>query len=292
MKITIIGGGPGGLYFALLTKKARPHWHIEVHEQNRADDTFGFGVVFSEETLQEFLGSDAESFTAIKDIFAYWDDIVIHYRGTEIRCGGNGFAGCSRLALLNILQRRCADLGVALHFESPVADLSRFADFDVIVAADGINSRVRETFKEHFQPALQHKANKFTWLGSTRPLDAFTFFFKQTEHGLICAHTYQYEERHSTWVIEMSPSTWDAYGFELLNERDSADLVNGFSRMSSKGIRLSRTGPYGAAFRESSASNGGTTISSFSGTRRQPHIFRSAPAPSWQWSRLSHCRMP
>ncbi len=225
MKIAIVGGGSGGLYFALLTKKARPHWHIEVHEQNRADDTFGFGVVFSEETLQEFLGRDAESYAAIQSLFAYWDDIVIHYRGAEIRCGGNGFAGCSRLALLDSLQRRCADLGVALHFESPVADLSRFADFDVIVAADGINSRVRETFKDHFKPAFQHKANKFTWLGSTRPLDAFTFFFKQTEHGLICAHTYQYEHRHSTWVIEMSPFTWNAYGFESLNERDSADLL-------------------------------------------------------------------
>ncbi|HEY4113739.1 MAG TPA: FAD-dependent monooxygenase [Rhizomicrobium sp.] len=224
-RIAIVGGGPGGLYLALLTKKARPDWHIEVHEQNRADDTFGFGVVFSEETLQEFLSRDAQSYAAIKQAFAYWDDIVIHYKSAEIRCGGNGFAGCSRLALLHILQQRCVELGVALHFESPVEDVSSLAGFDVIVAADGINSRIRESLKQHFQPVLQHKANKFTWLGSTRPLDAFTFFFKETERGLICAHTYQYEQGHSTWVIEMSPATWAAFGFEGLSERESGDLL-------------------------------------------------------------------
>jgi len=238
MKIAIVGGGPGGLYLALLTKKARPNWHIEVHEQNRADDTFGFGVVFSEETLQEFLGRDAESFAAIRDTFAYWDDIVIRYRGSETRCGGNGFAGCSRIALLNILQRRCADLGVALHFESPIAVLSRFNGYDVVVAADGINSRIRDMFKDHFRPVLQHKANKFTWLGSTRPLDAFTFFFKQTEYGLICAHTYQYEKGHSTWVIEMSPAAWAGLGFDSLDERESADRLEQIFAEELEGHRL------------------------------------------------------
>ncbi len=225
LKIAVVGGGPGGLYLALLTKKARPDWQIDVYEQNRADDTFGFGVVFSDETLEEFLSRDAESYTAIKEAFAYWDDIIIRYKGREMRCGGNGFAGCSRLALLNILQRRCQDVGVTVHYQAPVDGLSCFADCDVIVGADGINSRIRESFKEHFQPSLSLKANKFTWLGSTRPLEGFTFFFKQTEHGLICAHTYQYEPGRSTWVIETSPQTWAALGFDGLDEEQSARLL-------------------------------------------------------------------
>ena len=226
MKIAVVGGGPGGLYFALLTKKARPDWHIDVYEQNRADDTFGFGVVFSEETLEEFLSRDADSYAAITETFAYWDDIVIRAKGREIRCAGNGFAGCSRLALLEILQKRCADLGVAVHYETMVGDLTRFADCDVIVAADGINSRIREAYTAHFKPSVELKANKFAWLGSTRPLDAFTFFFKETEHGLICAHTYQYEKGASTWVIEMGPETWAALGFDKLDENESARLLD------------------------------------------------------------------
>jgi len=226
MKIAVIGGGPGGLYFALLTKKARPYWRIDVYEQNKPDDTFGFGVVFSEETLEEFLSRDAPSFAMIRDAFAYWDDIVIRYRGSETRCGGNGFAGCSRLKLLQILQQRCADVGVAIHYQAHIDDLSRFADCDVIVGADGINSRVRELHRDAFKPVLEHKSNKFAWLGSTRPLDAFTFFFKETPHGLICAHTYQYEPGWSTWVMEMSPRVWEAFGFDGLGEDESARLLD------------------------------------------------------------------
>src|SRR5215469_2516863 len=222
LKISVVGGGPGGLYFALLTKKARPDWQIEVYEQNSADDTFGFGVVFSDETLEEFLSRDAESYAAIKDVFAYWDDIIIRYRGNTIRCGGNGFAGCSRLALLKILQQRCEEVGVAVHYKTTIDSLDTLSDSDVIVGADGINSRIRETYKEHFRPSLELKTNKFTWLGSTRPLDGFTFFFKQTQHGLICAHTYQYEPGRSTWVIEMSPEAWAGLGFNELVEEESA----------------------------------------------------------------------
>lgn len=222
MKIAVVGGGPGGLYLALLTKKAKPGWQVDVFEQNRADDTFGFGVVFSDETLEEFLSRDAESYRMIGEAFAYWDDIVIRYKGREIRCGGNGFAGCSRLKLLQILQRRCEGVGVNVRYECLIDDLARLAGYDVIVAADGINSRIREAYREQFKPAVDLKANKFAWLGSTRPLDGFTFFFKETEHGLICAHTYQYEPGHSTWVMEMNPKVWTAFGFDKLNEEASA----------------------------------------------------------------------
>jgi anthraniloyl-CoA monooxygenase len=224
-RIAIVGGGPGGLYLALLAKKARPEWRIEVHEQNGPDDTFGFGVVFSEETLEEFLSRDPESFAMIREALAYWDDIVIRYKGSETRCGGNGFAGCSRLALLKILQTRCEEVGVAVHYHSPVHDLATLGDCDVIVGADGINSRVRETYREFFKPTLELKANKFAWLGSTRALGAFTFFFKETPQGLICAHTYQYEPGRSTWVMEMAPATWAALGFDRLDEAQSARLL-------------------------------------------------------------------
>lgn len=223
MKIAVVGGGPGGLYFAILTKKARPDWAITVYEQNRADDTFGFGVVFSDETLEEFLGRDTESYTEIARAFAYWDDIIIRYKRAEVKCGGNGFAGCSRLALLQILQRRCEALGVAIRYETRITDIEALRrENDIVVAADGINSQVRETYKAHFKPEVSLKSNKFTWLGSTRPLAAFTYFFKETAAGPICAHTYQYERGHSTWVIEMGPKTWEGLGFAPLDERDSA----------------------------------------------------------------------
>lgn len=238
MKVAVVGGGPGGLYFALLTKKARPDWDIQVFEQNRADDTFGFGVVFSDETLEEFLSHDPPSYAAIKDAFAYWDDIIIRFKGREVRCGGNGFAGCSRLALLSILQRRCEDVGVQLHYGVAVDDLSRFGDCDVIVAADGINSRVREQYAEHFKPSLELKSNKFTWLGSTRPLDAFTYFFKDTPFGLICAHTYQYEPGRSTWVMEMSPKAWSGFGFDRLGEEESARKLEEIFAEELQGHRL------------------------------------------------------
>jgi anthraniloyl-CoA monooxygenase len=222
MRIAVIGGGPGGLYFALLTKKARPDWEVVVHEQNREGDTFGFGVVFSDETLDEFLHRDPASYEEIRNAFAYWDDIIVSYRGEEIRCGGNGFAGCSRIALLAILHQRCRAVGVDLRFESVIGDPAALASFDIVVAADGVNSRIRDRFKDHFRPTVGLNANKFTWMGSTRPLDAFTYFFKATPHGPICAHTYQYQAGASTWIFEMGPKTWSALGFEGLDEAASA----------------------------------------------------------------------
>ncbi|MCC3861554.1 hypothetical protein [Pseudemcibacter aquimaris] len=228
MKISVIGGGPGGLYFALLTKKAKPDWEIEVFEQNRADDTFGFGVVFSDDTLDEFLSRDHESYELIRDEFAYWDDIIIKYKGEEVRCGGNGFAGCSRLNLLKVLQNRCSDLGVKITYGARI-DASTleddFADSDMILACDGIGSSIREQYKEYFDPSITVKSNRFTWMGSTRKVDDFTYFFKDTEHGPICAHTYQYEEGTSTWVFEMSNECWEAFEFEEFDEQGSADKL-------------------------------------------------------------------
>lgn len=228
MNIVVIGGGPGGLYFSLLTKKARPDWNITVYEQNKADDTFGFGVVFSDDTLDEFLSRDGESYEGIRKNFAYWDDIVIVYKDQEIRCSGNGFAGCSRVSLLNLLQERCRELGVDIHYEARVdaAKLNtQFPDADVILASDGIASAIRDQHEQHFQPNIELRHNKFVWLGSTRPLDAFHYFFKETPHGVICAHSYQYEPGSSTFIFEMNEHCWQQHGFEGTSERETADIL-------------------------------------------------------------------
>ena len=224
MKIAVIGGGPGGLYFALLTKKARPDWSVAVHEQNKPDDTFGFGVVFSDDTLDEFLSRDPESYDLIRDRFAYWDDVAIHYGGEEIRCAGNGFCGTSRLTLLTILQQRCREVGVELCFADRIdtADLSeRFGDADIVVAADGINSPIREHYRDQFRPTVSVKSNRFCWMGSTRPMGEFNYFFQETPHGVICGHTYQYEQNRSTWVFEMDEACWQGHGFSEFDEEGS-----------------------------------------------------------------------
>ena len=224
MKISVIGGGPGGLYTALLTKKARPDWDIEVFERNQADDTFGFGVVFSDETLDEFLSRDLPVFERIRDKFAYWDDVAVHFKGQEMRCAGNGFCGTSRQTLLTILQDRCAELGVKLSFGVNIdaANLkTQFADSDVIVASDGVNSAVREAYRDGFQPSTKWRSNRFCWMGSTRQMGEFNYFFRETEHGHMVAHCYQYEKEHSTWVFEMDEPTWAGHGFEEFDEEGS-----------------------------------------------------------------------
>ena len=221
MKIAVIGGGPGGLYFSILTKKAMPHWEIDVYERNKPDDSFGFGVVFSDETLGEFLKRDMQSYELIRSKFAYWDDIIIARDGDEVSIAGNGFCGCSRKTLLQLLQQRCTEEGVNLHFEQNVEDFSQFKDADIILAADGIASAIRTQFATEFGTKITLKKNRFVWLGSTKPLDAFTYFFRTTPYGLMVAHSYQYEEGMSTWIFECSDETWQKHGFEVTNEEDT-----------------------------------------------------------------------
>ena len=223
MKIAIIGGGPAGLYSAILLKKQRPQADITVYERNRADDTFGFGVVFSDATLDNFEKYDPPSYRRITQEFAYWDDIAVHFRGTVHRVGGNGFCGCSRRMLLTILQERARELGVHLMFEAEIDEISGLADADLVVLADGINSRFRERFADHFEPEVDLRSNKFAWMGSTKPLDAFTFIFQETEWGPFIAHAYQYEIGHSTWIFETDPDTFKRAGLEGLSEKQSAD---------------------------------------------------------------------
>jgi anthraniloyl-CoA monooxygenase len=228
MKISVIGGGPGGLYFALLTKKAKPDWQIDVIEQNQPGDTFGFGVVFSDETLDEFLSRDLDSYHMIRDTFAYWDDIIIKYKNEEVRCGGNGFAGCSRLNLMTILQTRCVELGVNITYGKRInveTLETDFADSDMILASDGIGSSIRDHYKDFFAPEITVKSNRFTWMGSKRKVEDFTYFFKDTLHGPVVAHTYQYEEETSTWVFEMSDECWQKWQFDEFDEQGSADKL-------------------------------------------------------------------
>ena len=226
MKIAIIGGGPGGLYFSILSKKAMPHWQIDVYERNKPDDSFGFGVVFSDETLGEFLKRDMQSYELIRSKFAYWDDIIIARDGDEVSIAGNGFCGCSRITLLQLLQQRCTEEGVNLHFEQNVDDLSQFAAADIILASDGIGSAIRTQFAAEFGTKIVLKKNRFVWLGSTKPLDAFTYFFRTTPHGLMVAHSYQYEEGMSTWIFECSNETWEKHGFEVTNEADTISKIS------------------------------------------------------------------
>jgi anthraniloyl-CoA monooxygenase len=208
MKIVIIGGGPGGLYFALLMKKRFPDYDITVHERNRADDTFGFGVVFSDETLDNLMDYDAESYTAITREFSYWDEIDFHFHREVVRSTGHGFCGTERRTLLMVLQARCRGLGVKLKFSSEISDLDQFTDADLIVAADGINSFIRTRYQEHFQPTFELRRNHFIWLGSSAPSDAFSFHFTTNEFGIWDLCTYQYRRDMSTWVIEAPEATW------------------------------------------------------------------------------------
>lgn len=222
MRVTVIGAGPAGLYFALLLKKADPRHEITVHERNRPDDTFGFGVVFSDETLNQFLAEDAETHAAIRDSFAYWHEIDVIAGSERIRSGGHGFCGLARKKLLQILQARCLAQGIRIVFESEQTDFESLRrNCDLLVGADGINSLVREQWKDHFRPSLDWRRNKFVWLGTTLPLDTFTFIFEGNAHGLFQVHAYRFEQGLSTWIVETSEETWQRAGLDQASEADT-----------------------------------------------------------------------
>jgi anthraniloyl-CoA monooxygenase len=222
VKVVVIGGGPAGLYFSLLLKQARPDADVTVIERNRPDDTFGWGVVFSDQTLENFRAADPASFERITASFAHWDDIDVHIRGRVISSSGHGFAGIARKKLLNILQERCAGLGVPVRFETDLKsdeDLARLGlgDADVVVAADGINSAVRARHAAAFQPDLAAGKARFIWLGTTFPFEAFTFYFVENEHGVFQAHCYRFDEHTSTFIVECDEASWRRAGFDALD---------------------------------------------------------------------------
>jgi len=232
MRIVSIGGGPAGLYFAILMKQVDPSHEILVVERNRADDTFGFGVVFSDATLEHFQEADRESHAAITRAFAHWDDIDTHYAGQVLRSTGHGFSGMSRQTLLTILQQRCAALGVTLRFSTEIDDLARHADADLVLAADGANSSARGRHADWFGPRVDWRPNRFVWLGTTFPFPAFTFIFKEDEHGLWRVHAYRYNREHSTFILETTEATWRRPGSTAPTKRRRRRSRSGYSRAS------------------------------------------------------------
>lgn len=223
MKIVCIGGGPASLYFAILLKKRLPDAQIDVFEQNKADDTFGWGVVFSDETLGNFEAADPLSFHSIRENFTYWTDIDTFYGGAKVTSTGHGFCGLARKKLLLILQERCRELGVNMQFEHLVENFDELAaSYDLVVAADGVNSKVRDLYADSFQPELDWRKCKFAWFGTTKQMSAFTFVFKETEWGLFQVHAYPFEEGRGTWIVECREETWRNAGLDKLTEEESA----------------------------------------------------------------------
>jgi len=221
MKIVCIGAGPAGLYFSILMKKADPRHDITVIERNRPDDTFGWGVVFSDATLGNFAQADPDSYAEILRNFHRWDDIDVFFKGTKITSSGHGFCGIARRKLLNILQERAAALGVTQVFETEVADEAKFANYDLIVAADGVNSLIRKKYAEQFQPDIDVRKCRYIWLGSRQKLDAFTFAFEETQWGWFQLHAYRFDADLSTFIVETREEAWRAAGLDQADQAAS-----------------------------------------------------------------------
>jgi anthraniloyl-CoA monooxygenase len=221
VRIGVLGGGPAGLYFALLAKRADPGHEVTVVERNAPDATFGWGVVFSEETLGALRDADYPSYVEIGDTFARWSAIDVVYGGRTVRSGGHVFSAIARRRLLEILQRRCREVGVELAFQRELPDLAAFADRDLVVAADGVNSTARRLLEPHLRPTLDVHRSRFVWFGSDLPLDAFTFVFRGTPHGMFQVHAYPFDAETSTFIVETTEATWRAAGLDQAGEEDS-----------------------------------------------------------------------
>ncbi len=222
MRIVCIGGGPAGLYFALLMKQARPRAEISVIERNRPNDTFGWGVVFSDQTMENLARADQPTYQAIVDSLYHWDDIDVHFKGRTITSGGHGFSGIARQRLLNILQDRCNELGVEMRFQTEVADARDFtAGADLVVASDGANSGIRSRYAEYFKPQIDVRRCKFVWLGTHQRFPAFTFAFEKTEYGWFQAHAYTFDNETSTFIVETPEEVWRAAGFDRMTADES-----------------------------------------------------------------------
>jgi anthraniloyl-CoA monooxygenase len=222
MHIVCIGGGPAGLYFALLMKQLNAAHHIRVIERNKPYDTFGWGVVFSDATLDNMRQWDAQTAAEIEQAFNHWDDIALQFKGQQQRSGGHGFVGIGRKKLLNILQRRCEALGVELVFETEADSDTDYPDAQLVVACDGVNSRVRQRYADVFQPDVVTRPNRFIWLGTHQRFDAFNFLFEKTEHGWFQAHVYQFDDSTTTFIVETPEDVWRQHG---LDQADVAQSI-------------------------------------------------------------------
>src|SRR6266851_3822863 len=222
MKIRIIGGGPAGMYFAILMKKAGAAHDITIYERNGPDDTFGWGVVFSGKTLANLREADEASHGEITRDFEAWDNVDVVHRDQKISVHGNSFSGIARLRLLKILQRRCEELGVVIKFRHEVADIDLLkADCDLLVAADGVNSLVRQTFNDRFQPDLSVRPNKYIWYGTPQLFHGLTLTFRETLAGVFAAHSYKFDQTTSTFIVECDPQTWNEAGFDKMSDAEA-----------------------------------------------------------------------
>jgi len=226
MKINIIGGGPAGLYFAILMKKEDASHRIRIFERNGPDDTFGWGVVFSGKTLANLRAADAESHAEITREFEAWDNVDVVHRDTKISIHGNSFSGIQRLRLLKILQRRAEELGVEIEFRNEIHDVEALRnDCDLLLAADGVNSTVRSRYAEQFQPELDFRSNRYIWYGTNQLFHGLTLTFRENEAGVFAAHSYKFNSSTSTFIVECDPQTWEKAGFAHMSDEQTREYV-------------------------------------------------------------------
>jgi anthraniloyl-CoA monooxygenase len=239
MKINVIGGGPAGLYFAILMKKADRAHKIRIWERNGPDDTFGWGVVFSGKTLANLRAADDVSHAEITKQFEAWDNVDVVHRDAKISIHGNSFSGIARLKLLKILQMRAEDLGVEISFHAEISDVEALrSDCDLLLAADGVNSTVRLRYAEQFQPELDARANRYIWYGTHQLFHGLTLTFRENDTGVFVAHSYKFSPETSTFIVECDPKTWTNAGFAQMNSEETLDYVGGVFAQDLNGHKL------------------------------------------------------
>ncbi len=246
MKIGIIGGGPAGLYFGLLMKKLNPSHEIRLVEQNPANNTYGWGVVFSDRALSFLEASDPDSYLDIKNRLETWDKLVIVHKGQPVPIDGSLFSGISRIELLQTLHKHCRNRGIDIHFETRLSDLEHFSDCSLIVGADGVNSYARQKYSEHFQPSVDLRSNKYIWYGTNHLFDALSLIFHGNPDGVFMGHAYRYSPTTSTFIVECDAETWKKAGLASMSEEESRayceevfkEYLNGHPLLSNKSMWL------------------------------------------------------
>jgi anthraniloyl-CoA monooxygenase len=238
MRIHVVGGGPAGLYFSIQMKKLDPAHHITVFERDGHRDTYGWGIVFSDRTLDYLMDTDHNTYVDITNRFETWDNVDIIHRGQKVSVRGNKFSGIARIAFLNILRRRCQELGVLIRYQTQITELDTLSDCDLLVGSDGANSLVRTTFADAFQPTLDVRKNKYLWLGVDKVFDGLTLILRQHDSGHYVAHAYKFNPTTSTFIVECIDDTWEKVGFENMSDSETCDYLEDIFRHALEGHRL------------------------------------------------------